>query len=124
MSEPSAAGGRATVTTITIAPPTRRRPATRVARALPPMVGRGGNPCVSLRSSQLQGRRFLLELPFSMVLRSRNTVEDAQEYPVRVKPQTWVGNRRRLMADTLPKEGLSARLAEIRGQLKLLSDYL
>jgi len=28
------------------------------------------------------------------------------------------------MADTLPKEGLSARLAEIRGQLKLLSDYL
>jgi hypothetical protein len=28
------------------------------------------------------------------------------------------------MADTLPKEGISARLAEIRGQLKLLSDYL
>jgi hypothetical protein len=31
---------------------------------------------------------------------------------------------RRLMAETLPKEGISARLAEIRGQLKLLSDYL
>jgi len=28
------------------------------------------------------------------------------------------------MTDTLPKEGISARLAEIRGQLKLLSDYL
>jgi len=28
------------------------------------------------------------------------------------------------MAETLHKEGLSARLAEIRGQLKLLSDYL
>jgi hypothetical protein len=28
-----------------------------------------------------------------------------------------------LMAET-PKEGISARLAEIRGQLKLLSDYL
>ncbi|HEY6672042.1 MAG TPA: peptide chain release factor 2 [Solirubrobacterales bacterium] len=28
------------------------------------------------------------------------------------------------MAETLPKEGISARLAEIRGQLKLLSDYL
>ena len=28
------------------------------------------------------------------------------------------------MADTLPKEGFSARLAEIREQLKLLSDYL
>jgi len=27
------------------------------------------------------------------------------------------------MAET-PKEGFSARLAEIRGQLKLLSDYL
>jgi len=27
------------------------------------------------------------------------------------------------MAET-PKEGISARLAEIRGQLKLLSDYL
>src|SRR4029450_11825554 len=31
---------------------------------------------------------------------------------------------RRPMAETLPKEGISARLAEIRGQLKLLSDYL
>jgi hypothetical protein len=30
----------------------------------------------------------------------------------------------RRMAETLPKEGISARLAEIRGQLKLLSDYL
>jgi len=28
------------------------------------------------------------------------------------------------MAETLPKEGIAARLAEIRGQLKLLSDYL
>jgi len=28
------------------------------------------------------------------------------------------------MAETLPKEGISQRLAEIRGQLKLLSDYL
>jgi len=28
------------------------------------------------------------------------------------------------MAETLTKEGISARLAEIRGQLKLLSDYL
>jgi len=28
------------------------------------------------------------------------------------------------MTDAIPKEGLSARLAEIRGQLKLLSDYL
>ncbi|HSD25098.1 MAG TPA: peptide chain release factor 2 [Solirubrobacterales bacterium] len=28
------------------------------------------------------------------------------------------------MAETLPQEGISARLAEIRGQLKLLSDYL
>jgi hypothetical protein len=28
------------------------------------------------------------------------------------------------MAETLPKEGISARLAEIRGQLKLLADYL
>jgi len=28
------------------------------------------------------------------------------------------------MADTIQKEGISARLAEIRGQLKLLSDYL
>jgi hypothetical protein len=28
------------------------------------------------------------------------------------------------MAETAPKEGISARLAEIRGQLKLLSDYL
>ncbi|HET9119451.1 MAG TPA: peptide chain release factor 2 [Solirubrobacterales bacterium] len=28
------------------------------------------------------------------------------------------------MAETLPKEGIPARLAEIRGQLKLLSDYL
>ncbi|MGH2957462.1 MAG: peptide chain release factor 2 [Solirubrobacterales bacterium] len=28
------------------------------------------------------------------------------------------------MAETLPKEGFAARLAEIRGQLKLLSDYL
>jgi len=28
------------------------------------------------------------------------------------------------MAETLPKEGFSARLAEIRGQFKLLSDYL
>jgi len=28
------------------------------------------------------------------------------------------------MAETVPKEGFSARLAEIRGQLKLLSDYL
>jgi hypothetical protein len=28
------------------------------------------------------------------------------------------------VAETLPKEGISARLAEIRGQLKLLSDYL
>jgi hypothetical protein len=39
------------------------------------------------------------------------TVEDGQ-YPLRA------------MAETLPKEGISARLAEIRGQLKLLSDYL
>jgi hypothetical protein len=29
-----------------------------------------------------------------------------------------------MMAETLPKEGISQRLAEIRGQLKLLSDYL
>jgi len=28
------------------------------------------------------------------------------------------------MAETLPKEGISARLAAIRGQLKLLADYL
>jgi hypothetical protein len=28
------------------------------------------------------------------------------------------------MAETLPMEGISARLAEIRGQLKLLADYL
>jgi len=28
------------------------------------------------------------------------------------------------MADVLPKDGIPARLAEIRGQLKLLSDYL
>ena len=28
------------------------------------------------------------------------------------------------MAETLPLEGISARLAEIRGQLKLLADYL
>jgi len=28
------------------------------------------------------------------------------------------------MAETVSKEGISARLAEIRGQLKLLSDYL
>jgi len=28
------------------------------------------------------------------------------------------------MAETIPKEGIPARLAEIRGQLKLLSDYL
>jgi len=28
------------------------------------------------------------------------------------------------MAETLPKEGISARLTEIRRQLKLLSDYL
>jgi len=28
------------------------------------------------------------------------------------------------MAETLKREGISARLAEIRGQLKLLSDYL
>jgi hypothetical protein len=29
-----------------------------------------------------------------------------------------------VMAETLPMEGISARLAEIRGQLKLLADYL
>jgi hypothetical protein len=28
------------------------------------------------------------------------------------------------MSETLPKEGVSVRLAEIRGQQKLLSDYL
>jgi hypothetical protein len=28
------------------------------------------------------------------------------------------------MAELIQKEGISARLAEIRGQLKLLSDYL
>jgi len=28
------------------------------------------------------------------------------------------------MTETLPMEGISARLAEIRGQLKLLADYL
>jgi hypothetical protein len=28
------------------------------------------------------------------------------------------------MAETLPKEGIAARIGEIRGQLKLLSDYL
>jgi hypothetical protein len=28
------------------------------------------------------------------------------------------------MAEMLQKEGIAARLAEIRGQLKLLSDYL
>jgi len=28
------------------------------------------------------------------------------------------------MAEMIQKEGISARLAEIRGQLKLLSDYL
>jgi hypothetical protein len=52
---------------------------------------------------------------------SGNTVEDGREYPVRGNPQTSLNH---LMADTLPKEGFSARLAEIRGQLKLLSDYL
>jgi hypothetical protein len=29
-----------------------------------------------------------------------------------------------LMAEAVSKEGVSARLAEIRGQLKLLADYL
>jgi hypothetical protein len=29
-----------------------------------------------------------------------------------------------LMAEVVSKEGVSARLAEIRGQLKLLADYL
>jgi hypothetical protein len=29
-----------------------------------------------------------------------------------------------VVSEALPKEGISARLAEIRGQLKLLSDYL
>jgi hypothetical protein len=40
-----------------------------------------------------------------------HTVEDGPEYPVD-------------MAESLKTEGISARLAEIRGQLKLLSDYL
>jgi hypothetical protein len=36
----------------------------------------------------------------------------------------FAAERPLIMAETLPKEGISARLAEIRGQLKLLSDYL
>jgi hypothetical protein len=50
---------------------------------------------------------------------SGDTVEDGREYPVRGNPQTF-----HPMTDALPKEGFSTRLAEIRGQLKLLSDYL
>jgi hypothetical protein len=39
-------------------------------------------------------------------------------------PQATANTYSVVMAETLPKEGISARLAEIRGQLKLLSDYL
>jgi hypothetical protein len=39
-------------------------------------------------------------------------------------PSTGARSNLWVMAETLPMEGISARLAEIRGQLKLLSDYL
>jgi hypothetical protein len=51
------------------------------------------------------------------------TVEDGPNTLVSGNPQISAETRRP-MAETLPKEGISVRLAEIRGQLKLLSDYL
>ncbi|HET8593325.1 MAG TPA: hypothetical protein VFL56_06630 [Solirubrobacterales bacterium] len=55
---------------------------------------------------------MLIETPFSPVDPSlKRTVDHPAEYALR-------------MAEMLPKEGIVARLAEIRGQLKLLSDYL
>jgi hypothetical protein len=57
------------------------------------------------------GRRVLFENPFSKELLPRHTVMGLPEYPYG-------------MAEILQKEGIAARLAEIRGQLKLLSDYL
>src|SRR5690242_2812111 len=116
-SEPCAAGGSATVTAIRIAPPTSSSPATRVASALPPIVGRGGSPRASLRRSQFRGPDARLELPFSM----RANRKGRSGIPCKGKPADFPEH---LMAETLPKEGISARLAEIRGQLKLLSDYL
>jgi hypothetical protein len=74
------------------------------------MVGSGGRPWASFLSTQCTGVPVLLESPSSLLI-SRHTVEDG-EYPL------WA------MTETVPKEGFSARLAEIRGQLKLLSDYL
>jgi hypothetical protein len=57
------------------------------------------------------GRRVLFESPFSKGAPSRHTVNGLPPYPYG-------------MAEMLQKEGIAARLAEIRGQLKLLSDYL
>lgn len=39
-------------------------------------------------------------------------------------PMTFVIGILLCMAEVVSKEGVSARLAEIRGQLKLLADYL
>jgi hypothetical protein len=52
------------------------------------------------------------------------TVEERHGSHNRVFPQWTAEQYPVVVAETLPMEGISARLAEIRGQLKLLSDYL
>jgi hypothetical protein len=63
----------------------------------------------------------VLELPFSIALSSSEHRRGRSGIPCTGKPADF---SQHLMAETIPKEGISARLAEIRGQLKLLSDYL
>jgi hypothetical protein len=100
------------------------------------MDGTGGNPLVSVRTVHRYGREILSENPFStnLSLEDKGTRDSdrigrpgGKSVLIRSRPadlpppaQYPVGQ----MAETLPKEGISARLAEIRGQLKLLSDYL
>ena len=67
------------------------------------------------------GLNVRLELPFSMALSSAANRRGRSGIPCTGKPADFPEH---LMAETIPKEGISARLAEIRGQLKLLSDYL
>jgi hypothetical protein len=86
-------------------------PAARAASTLPPPEGIVGGPAPRTPPTQRRSRAALSRIPFSTILL------EIKRYPT--QPNTL-----RRMAETRRDEGMAARLAEIRGQLKLLSDYL